>query len=129
MIAIVVAVGIALQFRTSQTLKRDDEFFASLERRVAEAVASAGFVLAKKEYQPESFGHRVWHFQRSDTQVQIFWDGKERDVSVMLHAVPKGSTPTEETRCSLPLSSAQDRYASALERVVSAAREATRKGA
>ena len=80
----VAAVLAVLQYQTWRTGVNDSAFFVKLETTLSRALAAQQFVLVSKTHRPRSFGIRTWDFERSPRTVEIFWDGKDREIIAAL---------------------------------------------
>jgi hypothetical protein len=125
--ALVVVVLTVLQYRSRHTEVRDDAFFRTLEATVGRALAAQHFVLTRKVHMPKSFGHRYWYFERSLRAVQVFWDGKERQISAELQE-RESQTPVRKQIASfgIALGSPPDDYGRVLDGLVEAIDAAVR---
>jgi len=100
---------------------RDDAFFVTLETLATTALAAKQFVLASKEYQPKSFGHRFWRFERSPRTIRVYWEGRDREIVVEARD-DDSPTPVRERIVIVGpwLGSPPERYQRALDEVLEA---------
>jgi hypothetical protein len=127
---IVTVVLAVLQYKTWRTGVGDSVLFPRLEAVLTGALAGEQFVLASKTHTPNSFGHRSWHFARPPTVIDVYWDGRERDIVVeMRETASPNAVRRRITAIGIGMGNPPDRYQHALNGLVEATIAALRSEA